>query len=242
MRETAAVRLVELAADPVADPGTDGGADDRGDCPIVPALGTSAYGAAIPAAYITGCRASRMAQPAGSVSMHAGRLEIVNMDQANDRAYLPLAVVALSAILALALGSTVYLLDRDWSSVSMLAPLSAWQPEPAGWFGSLGYTLPSFLHAYAFAALLILALRPSRLAPVTGALCWFLVAAALEFMQAEIFRNLVAETASRLSMVPLIAGIKDYAMNGSFDPGDVRATACGCIAAYTVTTFAETRP
>ena len=81
-----------------------------------------------------------------------------------------------SVLIALVLAMAVYIFDRDWSTVRFLAPLSAFQPGIGGWFGSLGNTLPSFLHAYAFALLVILALRPYRHATTVGALGWLTVA------------------------------------------------------------------
>ena len=86
-------------------------------------------------------------------------------------------LLVVSAAFAVVAGSAVYLLDRSWGSVPFLAPFEAWQTDRLGLFGALGYSLPSFLHAYAFALLLILALMPSRAARWLGPLAWLVVAA-----------------------------------------------------------------
>jgi hypothetical protein len=68
-----------------------------------------------------------------------------------------------TAAFALLLGTSVYLLDRDWASVLFLAAIADRQPGALSVFGEFGYTLPSFLHAYAFALLIIV--RPPGALP-----------------------------------------------------------------------------
>jgi hypothetical protein len=66
------------------------------------------------------------------------------------------------AVVALAVGASVYLLDRDWMSTLFLGAFAGWQPASHAVFAALGATLPSFLHAYAFTVLLVLALYAWR--------------------------------------------------------------------------------
>lgn len=147
--------------------------------------------------------------------------------------------VALSALFALLLGAGVYLLDRDWDSVRLLAPLSDLQPQAFGWFGSPGYMLPSLLHAYAFTVLLILALGPYRHARAAGTLVWFTVAATMELLQADGFDPLFEGSTAQLSGPFWIEGMRAYFLNGYFDAGDLWGTALGCVTACVVTAAVE---
>jgi hypothetical protein len=150
-------------------------------------------------------------------------------------------ILGSSALIALVLGTAVYLFDRDWSTVRFLAPLSARQPGVGGWFGSLGNTLPSFLHAYAFALLMILALRPYRHAATVGALGWFTVAETLELLQIDSFRQFCDGVAGSLSNLVWINGAGTCLVSGIFDTGDLWATALGCSAAWAASRFTESR-
>jgi len=147
------------------------------------------------------------------------------------------AGLMLSAAAALAIGTGVYLLDRNWSSVLFLAPVADWQTGSAGFFGRLGHSLPSLTHAYAFAVLIIVALRPRRRARELGALSWLIVACGLEGLQ-------TATTGT--PFVPgngfLLAGwFSQFMMNGRFDVADIAATAAGVLAAYLATSVLETQ-
>jgi hypothetical protein len=143
--------------------------------------------------------------------------------------------------MALVLGTAVYLFDRDWSMVRFLAPLSAWQPGTQGWLGPFGNSLPSFLHAYAFALLVILALRPYRHASAVGALGWLVVAGTLELLQADSFRDICSGTAGSLSNLHWLRVPGACLVNGSFDTGDLWATALGCFLAWVASSFSELR-
>lgn len=138
----------------------------------------------------------------------------------------------LSAVAALAAGTAVYLLDRDWSSVLFLAPFAGWQDGTAGLFGRIGLSLPSLAHAYAFAVLIILALRPWRHARQAGALAWLAVACGLEFTQAS---------GAPADGLPLAGWLSQFVINGRFDVADIVATAAGVLAAYLATSVLETQ-
>ena len=144
-----------------------------------------------------------------------------------------------SSLLALLLGIAVYLLDRDWSSTLFLAPLVAHQPQVFGFFGSLGQVLPSFLHAYAFALLLILALGSYRYARHVGALGWFTLAAGLEVLQADHFHALFAAPVPQHAASAVLGGIQLYVVNGHFDPRDLLAAGLGCVAAFAIASVLE---
>jgi hypothetical protein len=147
--------------------------------------------------------------------------------------------LAASALIALVLGTGVYLLDRDWASALFLAPLAGFQGERAELFGALGYVLPAFCHAYAFALLLILALGRSRRARIFGALAWFAVATGLEVLQMPRISALLPSLAMRHTDSPALGSILMYAVNGRFDPCDLAAAGLGCLAAWLITSVPE---
>ncbi len=144
-----------------------------------------------------------------------------------------------SALLALLIGTCVYLVDRDWATVQFLAPFAALQGEQANLFGVLGQVLPAACHAYAFTLLLILALGCSRRARVLGTFGWFLLAAALEVLQAERVSAALYGLAALLPESQGFSSIINYAVNGRFDPGDLLAAALGCAAAFLVVSVPE---
>lgn len=146
-----------------------------------------------------------------------------------------------SAVGALLVGTSVYILDRDWTATQFLAPIAAWQPDNIALFGSLGYTLPSFCHAFAFALLLILVLGRSTFARPLGAVSWFLVAVALEFLQLPRIYDPSPESTGLLAGYPFIYNFQSYAVLGHFDPGDLLAAGLGCLTAYAVASISEIR-
>jgi hypothetical protein len=144
-----------------------------------------------------------------------------------------------SALLALFLGTSVYLLDRDWATVQFLVPFAVFQGERANLFGTLGQVLPSLCHAYAFSLLLILALGRTRGARFFGALAWFVVAAGLEALQSLRFSVPLTGLTGPPADSPVLGSIANYAANGHFDPGDLVAAGLGCVAACLVASAQE---
>lgn len=150
-------------------------------------------------------------------------------------------LLAASAVCALLAGTSIYLLDRDWATVLFLAPFAEWQPGETGIYGTLGYTLPSFFHAYAFALLLILVMRPARHAPLFGALTWLAIASIMETLQGAPVRALILESAAIPAGVPVLGDFQSYVVHGSFDGGDLMATGFGCLVAFLAATIAESK-
>ena len=147
-----------------------------------------------------------------------------------------------SAVAALVMGGLVYVVDRDWTSTQFLAAFAGLQPGVSGLFGPLGPVLPSFLHAYAFALLLILLIGRTRRAAAVGAGAWFACAAALEFLQAPSLQRLFIDHAVPASAAPLLHSIQSYVLNGHFDPGDLVAAGLGCAAASAISSVREAPP
>jgi len=137
-----------------------------------------------------------------------------------------------SAFLALALGTSVYLLDRDWSTTLFLSPLADIQPAALAVFGSAGLFLPSLFHAYAFSLLIVLAAPRTRTARVYASVGWFAIAAGLECLQAFDIDPVSGEGAGWPAVRALSGVLHSYMEYGQFDLADLVATAAGCLAAY----------
>lgn len=139
--------------------------------------------------------------------------------------------IAASAGLALLLGMTVYLTDRDWSTVQALAGLANLQPARLQIFGGSGGWLPALLHAYAFAVAIALLVPPRPARQRLAVAGWFAVAAGLELLQAEPVAAWCCRGGGALAGWPGVAALRDYAVLGHFATGDLLATAGGCLAA-----------
>lgn len=137
-----------------------------------------------------------------------------------------------TAAIALLAGTSVYLLDRDWTSALFLSPVAALQPERLHVFGALGGALPSLLHAYALAVLLMAVLQPWPRTRPWICIGWFSVAGSLECMQATGVGRFLLERQEALSGVPVLNNLALYAAHGQFDVADIWATAIGCLTAY----------
>jgi hypothetical protein len=142
-------------------------------------------------------------------------------------------VVVLAALLALAAGLWLYLLDRTPGSAYLLS--AAWslhQPGHSG-FGRLGGVLPAFLHTYAFALLTAWALGAGRRAATQGCLVWLGINALLEIGQhPAISSQIAAAVPAGFAGVPLLENLARYFTRGTFDPWDLAAIAAGALLAY----------
>jgi hypothetical protein len=147
--------------------------------------------------------------------------------------------LSVSVLLALLVGTSVYLLDRNWATVQFLVPFAGLQGEQVNLFGSMGNVLPAFCHAYAFSLLLILALGRTRRACLVGPLVWFAVAAGLEILQAEPIAGLLLSPTVPQPDSPVLGSLINYSVNGRFDPGDLLAAGLGCVTALLAASVVE---
>jgi hypothetical protein len=141
----------------------------------------------------------------------------------------------LTAVAALLLGTTVYLLDRDWSSVLFLEPFIDYQWSGSTVFGVFGGNLPSLLHAYAICTLLMVALWPWPNTRPWVCLLWFSLASFLEWLQSDAANLWFVAHERLVGEIPLMASLKNYVLQGQFDFVDLIATGIGCLVALVVT-------
>jgi hypothetical protein len=152
------------------------------------------------------------------------------------------AWLASLAAVALLAGTCVYLLDRDWTTALFLSPIAGFQTERHAVFGALGETLPSFLHAYAFALLIAAALWPWPRTRAWACIGWFAIAAALECMQAPGIAGFLSDRQYFPGDFSVFNALSGYAAQGKFDLRDLWATAFGCLTAYVTMIIIRRRP
>jgi len=141
--------------------------------------------------------------------------------------FLPVA-----ALMALAAGTGVYLLDRAPGSAWLLP--AAWQAaSPGGWFGGAGLWLPSLVHAFAF-SVLTACLLPRRRAAAAGACAaWAAVDTLAECAQHPAWSAPLATALERaFDGSRLAVPIGQYFVRGSFDVADVIAGLAGSLLAF----------
>ena len=149
------------------------------------------------------------------------------------------AGLIISAVAALLLGSAVYLLDRDWADTMLLTPFITYQWTTFAAFGDFGGFLPSLLHAYAIPVLIIAALRPWPWTRPWVCLLWFTIALILEWLQSDVVGTWFVAWEKLDGAWPLMAYLKRYSLQGTFDYLDLLATGIGSLTALTVTIVNE---
>ncbi len=142
---------------------------------------------------------------------------------------------------ALLLGTLVYLVDRP-PEQGFLFHLSLYPLIPA-LFGSLGRSLPTFTHVFAFSLLTVVLLRPSKKVSAVVCLGWFLLDAVFEVGQhPDVAQWITTLIPSWFEYIPILEQTEGYFVYGTFDPVDMLSIALGAMAAYLViqkTQYAE---
>jgi hypothetical protein len=138
-------------------------------------------------------------------------------------------------IFVLITGTLVYIIDRSPEHTYFIYQtsfnLSLYDSLP-GIFGSIGDSLPSFVHAFSFILITagLIATHKNTLLPIC--LFWFVIDSLFEFGQVLIdSANAIPAWFSR---VPFLENTENYFINGTFDWNDMAATAFGVLIAYLV--------
>lgn len=135
---------------------------------------------------------------------------------------------------ALVVGSLVYMLDRPPDSAAFFSAISLSQRVP-GVFGSVGDSLPTFVHAFSFSILTALCLGPGKRAFFSACATWFAIDCAFEIGQhPQIAGHLVPFIPHWFERLPLLEHADSYFVGGTFDPWDLVSIAAGATAAYFV--------
>jgi hypothetical protein len=159
--------------------------------------------------------------------MSAGR-ELVAWCRRN-----PAAIQVVIALLALAAGVLVYVMDRDPAQTYFLPEgFGASGMEPLA-FGRIGRYLPDFLHVYAFILLTCAILRPGAGGVLKISVVWFLLDACFEIGQHPAVSPFVAAyTPDWFGHLPVLENTRSFFLRGYFDPLDLIAFTLGAIGAW----------
>lgn len=132
--------------------------------------------------------------------------------------------------LALAVGTLVYLADRDPARAMALPGFAVLATGPL--FGAAADWLPSFVHVFAF-SLFGAAAWPHARRPAYGACAfWWAVDLAFEAAQQPQWRAALATALpSGLEDFAPTGWVARYAQQGRFDPADLLAVTAGALAA-----------
>jgi hypothetical protein len=150
----------------------------------------------------------------------------------------PASLQLWAAVLVFVLGSSVYLFDRSAADIYFIPSWWTLADGTPGLFGSLGGSLPSFVHPFCFALWTSVLLMPWRVSPLLICLGWFGLEAALEIAQAQSLANRIIDwLPGWFADWPILANVPHFFSRGLFDPGDLLAIALGSVAAYLIILF-----
>lgn len=138
-------------------------------------------------------------------------------------------------IFVLIAGSLVYIIDRSPEQTYFIYQtsfnLSLYGSLP-GLFGSIGDSLPSFVHAFSFILITAGLIATQKHIILLICLFWFVIDSLFEFGQVLI--KSAATIPSWFASIPFLDNTENYFINGTFDWNDVAASALGAILAYLV--------
>lgn len=137
------------------------------------------------------------------------------------------------ALVALAGGLFVYLLDRPAGSAYLIPVVVQIEHDGPALFGAAGSWLPSLLHIYGFILLTFAFVRPTKANLLLICAGWLSIELVFELIQHPVFLELLASRRGGwLAHIPGARMLRDYAASGVFDPLDVGSLALGAVAAY----------
>jgi len=139
-------------------------------------------------------------------------------------------------ILALIIGSLVYLLDRPADSSLLIDQSISLFDKHSLLFGTIGQHLPTFSHPFAF-ILITAALMNSVKKASYFSICftWLAIDSVFEIAQKETINQYLATyIPSLFTNLPLMSHLQNYFINGHYDPLDLFSILMGVIAAYIV--------
>jgi hypothetical protein len=133
----------------------------------------------------------------------------------------------------LALGVLVYVVDRAPGTAAALPTALSMYDGSRSWFGALGGSLPTFVHALGFSLLTALVLPRTRRHAALACGGWALIETAFEVGQHKAVSPLLAAwIAPAAGSVPGADTLRRYFLVGGFDPWDIAAGLAGAAAAY----------
>lgn len=147
----------------------------------------------------------------------------------------PSVRLAALGCLALAIGTLVYLTDRDPSRAALVPaiPLLA----GLGLFGSPGAWLPSFAHPFAFSLLTAALQQPGKSPAYWACAMWWGIDVGFELAQTPLLGASLSGLDHPRWPAWLVDSLSNYATRGTFDVADLIAASAGAVAAAVVLRF-----
>jgi len=137
------------------------------------------------------------------------------------------------ALIALLIGTAVYLLDRRPETVYFMTHWMVGGHRTSPFFGTLGNHLPTFVHVYALILLSAVVAVPSRGYVLAICLFWLVLDSAFEFAQTSFIAGAIADHVPEwFGAIPFLENISRYFVAGTFDVLDLYSIAAGSFAAY----------
>ena len=137
-----------------------------------------------------------------------------------------------AAAIALAIGLTIYLVDRQADVYFLPDTLAATISLPP-LFGTLSLHLPSALHVYAFILLTVVCLPRGRRYLFAACSSWLVLEWLFEFGQhPQLQHYFTAWIPSWFERLPVLESSRAFFINGRFDALDLVAAVVGAAAAW----------
>lgn len=148
--------------------------------------------------------------------------------------------MAFAAVLALLLGTAVYVFDRPAGTAYLLPAWLSLQDSGVRPFGAFGASLPTLAHAFAFSLLTALVLPRGAGNAALACGGWAALETLFELGQHPSVSPLLARAiGERFSGIPVLDHVVPYFKGGVFDGMDVLFGLLGALAAFVVLRLAH---
>ena len=146
------------------------------------------------------------------------------------------------AIGALSIGVLVYVFDQQPEFIYFLPGWLSYNDQMSNVFGSLGNSLPTFLHVYAFILLTLAIAAPSITKVLPICLAWFCLDSLFELAQIDaIAQWIAAHSPTSFTGILFLENASSYFLLGTFDVIDLLSIVTGTVAAYLTVTVLTRR-
>jgi len=147
----------------------------------------------------------------------------------------PALIQVIAAVIVLAIGVLVYLLDRPSTSVYFIPDNWSLGASIPSIFGAIGDHLPTFAHTFAFILFTSAVLEPWRWSAIVACAWWYIVGSLFEIAQTDAWAMAIASRVPGwFAEWPLLDNVADYFLAGYFDLMDLASIAVATICAFIV--------
>ena len=142
----------------------------------------------------------------------------------------------LIGIAALVFGAVIYFIDRRPDQIYFIYKScikNTFFNATSSTFGWMGWSLPSFIHVYAFILITIAVLDLSHRHSIVCCVAWLTTECLFEIAQVDRISNLIERYSPNwINGIPYVENTVNYFVMGTFDLFDLLLLALGTVAAY----------